>query len=235
MKKTLTALGVSALFAVTAQASSAQANEFPTLDTTGVAELKVTPDTAVISVEVVSKGKDPRYVKGASDKAVAGFIKRLEAAGVKREQIESANLIINPEYKYHKDAEPQLIGYGANRRVTVRITDVSRVNEIVDSALTEGINRVGNISFELSDDSAARAKVRELAIADAKSKAESLAQGFGAKIQGVWHIRYYDQGPVRPVMYKAAMMEADNGVGQSYQSGDITLSDRVEVTYRLKD
>ncbi|MBT1443979.1 SIMPL domain-containing protein [Shewanella sp. JM162201] len=234
MKKSLTAVCLASLLATVAPA--ALAAEFPTLETTGVAELKVTPDTAVISVEVQSRGDTPKYVKGASDKAVAGFIRRLEEAGVKREQIESANLIINPEYKYHKDAEPQLVGYSANRRVTVRISDLARVNDILDSALTEGINRVGDISFELVDDSAARAKVRELAILDARSKAESLAKGFGSDIDKVWNIRYFEQGPVRPVMYKAAAMEADNAaVGASYQSGDITLSDRVEVTYRLRD
>ncbi|MCH4295856.1 SIMPL domain-containing protein [Shewanella sp. 3B26] len=233
MKKTLTALCLGAL--MTGSVLPAVAAEFPTLDTTGVAELRVAPDVAIIQVEVVSKGKEPLDVKRSSDKAVAGFIHRLESAGVKREQIESANLMINPEYKFHKDAEPQLLGYGANRRVTVRISDLTRVNDILDSALTSGINRVGNIRFELSDDVAAREKVRQLAIDDARSKAEALAKGFGAKIETVWHIRYYDQGPVRPVMYKAAAMEADNGVGQSYQSGDITLSDRVEVTYRLRD
>ncbi|WP_228289644.1 SIMPL domain-containing protein [Shewanella cyperi] len=208
-------------------------DNLPLLETVGVAELEVQPDMAWLEVQVVSKGPDGAYVKKASDKAVAGFISRLTALGVKKEDIESANLSLHPEYDYEKGREVQIKGFSASRQMTVAVRDLDKLNAILEQALGEGINSVNQIRFALSDDSGYRAKVRQLAIADAQAKAKSLATGFGEKLDGVWRIRYFEQVPVRPMLYKAAAMEAD-AVDRSYESSAITLSDRVEVSYRLK-
>ncbi|WP_076416567.1 oxidative stress defense protein [Shewanella sp. UCD-KL12] len=213
----------------------AQANElsFAHVETVGVSELAVQADMAEINVEVSVKALTAQDAKSSSDTAVAKFVSRLKKAGIAQDNIESANLNLQPQYRYEKNKPAELIGYSANRRVTVTVHELSRLNEILDSALEEGINRVNNIALKTSKETEYMNKARSAAINDAKQKAQFLAEGFDETLDGVWEIRYFDQGPIQPVMLR---MNAgpSHDVAQSYQQGQVTIRDRVEVVYKLK-
>ncbi|MCE9685892.1 oxidative stress defense protein [Shewanella sp. AS16] len=206
---------------------------FAHLETVGVGKVTVAPDMAEINVEVTVTEASAKAAKDASDVAVAGFIARLQAAGITKDEIQSANLNLQPQYHYEKDQPPKLSGYQASRQLTVTVKDLPRLNEILDSALEEGLNKVNNISLRSSKELEYAAKARQAAIEDAKQKAKSLAQGFELKLDGVWQIRYLEQHPVQPMMLRMAV-KADYEISESYQYGKVSFEDRVEVVYRLK-
>ena len=210
--------------------------DFPHIETLGVSQIQVEPDMADLTVEVAVTEKTAKAAKDNSDAAVAKFIARLTAAGVTKDQIQSANLNLQPQYIYVQDKGPELSGYTASRQITVTITDLSRLNTILDSALEEGMNRVNNIALKSSKEAEYVAKARQAAIVDAKQKAESLAKGFGESLGKIWQIRYFDQRPVQPVMLRMnAKAEAEAmGTTESYQYGQVSIEDRVEVIYKLK-
>lgn len=190
---------------------------------------------AELNVEVAVTEKDAKAAKDNSDAAVAKFIARLAAAGVSKEHIQSANLNLQPQYIYAQDKAPELTGYIASRQITVTVTELSRLNTIVDSAIEEGMNRVNNIALKSSKEAEYVAKARQEAIVDAKQKAESLAKGFGENLGKIWQIRYYDQRPVQPVMLRMnAKADYAMAAAESYQYGQVTIEDRVEVVYKLK-
>lgn len=208
--------------------------DFPHIETMGVSQIQVEPDMAELNVEVAVTEKEAKAAKDNSDAAVAKFIARLTAAGITKEQIQSANLNLQPQYVYAQDKAPELSGYTASRHITVTISDLARLNTILDSALEEGINRVNNIALKSSKEAEYVAKARQAAIVDAKQKAESLAKGFGENLGKVWQIRYYDQRPVQPVMLRMNAKADAMGAAESYQYGQVTIEDRVEVVYKLK-
>lgn len=208
--------------------------DFPHIETIGVSQIQVEPDMAELNVEVAVTEKMAKAAKDSSDAAVAKFIARLMAVGVTKERIQSANLNLQPQYVYAQDKAPELTGYIASRQITVTISDLSRLNTILDSALEEGINRVNNIALKSSKESEYVVKARQAAIIDAKQKAESLAKGFGEELGKVWQIRYYDQRPVQPVMLRMNAKADVMGGAETYQYGQVTIEDRVEVVYKLK-
>lgn len=220
--------------ALTASARAADVN-FPHLVTMGISQIQIEPDMAELAVEVAVSEKNAKAAKDNSDAAVAKFIARLIAAGVNKEHIQSANLNLQPQYIYAQDKAPELTGYIASRQITVTVTELSRLNTIVDSAIEEGMNRVNNIALKSSQEAEYVAKARQAAIVDAKQKAESLAKGFGENLGRIWQIRYYDQRPVQPVMLRMnAKADSAMGTAESYQYGQVTIEDRVEVVYKLK-
>ena len=206
--------------------------DFPHIETMGVSQIQVEPDMADVNVEVAVTEKTAKAAKDNSDAAVAKFIARLTAAGVTKDQIQSANLNLQPQYV--QDKAPELTGYTASRQITVTVTDLSRLNAILDSALEEGMNRVNNIALKSSKEAEYVAKARQAAIVDAKQKAESLAKGFGENLGKIWQIRYYDQRPVQPVMLRMSANADAMGAAESYQYGQVSIEDRVEVVYKLK-
>ncbi|QDF65934.1 oxidative stress defense protein [Shewanella sp. SNU WT4] len=207
--------------------------DFPHLVTQGKAQITAEPDMASLQVTVSIIKKDAKEAKTASDKAVVDFSQRLIEAGVKREHINSANLDLQPSYEYHNNAPRQLVGYQANRTVTVTIEQLSQLNDILNSAIEQGLNRVDNIQLSSSKMAELQQQARQAAIKDAQSNAADVAKGFGSKLAGVWQISYLSQEPIRPVMYRMAAM-ADSSPEMSYQQGQITVSDSVEVIYKIK-
>ncbi|WP_083698217.1 oxidative stress defense protein [Shewanella sp. UCD-KL21] len=220
-----------ALATIPHQANAAELS-FPHLETVGVSQIKIEPDMANITVQVSLTKDDAKQAKVAVDQAVANFIKRLAAAGVEKSAIESANLSIQPQYHYPSQQPKELVGYRANRQVIVTIKQLPKLNDILDSALEEGINQVQHISLSSSNQTAAIEQARQAAIKDAKQKAQSLAQGFERELDGLWKISYLTQQPVQPVMMRMAAMQSD--VAESYQYGQVSVEERVEVTYKLK-
>jgi len=231
-KSLLTALLSASLILSSHFAQAAELN-FPHLQTVGYSELAVPADMAEINVQVSVKEKTAKAAKDASDKAVAQFIARLKKAGITQDKINSANLNLQPQYNYQKNKPAELIGYSANRTITVIVDKLSHLNEILDSALEEGINRVNNIALKSSKEKAYKLKARQAAIVDAQQKAKSIAQGFGKEIHGIWQITYMDQSPIQPVMLRMSA-SSRNDIAQSYQQGLVTISDRINVIYRLK-
>lgn len=210
------------------------AQERPLLETVGVSQIETDPDQAQVTVEVVIKADKAADAKKQADKAVTAFIERLQQAGVSKDHINSANLNLQPQYVYpERGGEPQLSGYQASRTVTLELA-LEQLNPVLDKALQEGINSVRQISLKSSHEAALRKQARAAAIKDAQQKAQELATGFGAKLDGVWSIRYFDQTPV-PMLSVSRKAMMDSAENQSYQYGKVTFSDRVEVSYKLKD
>ncbi|MCF1439858.1 MAG: oxidative stress defense protein [Shewanella sp.] len=208
--------------------------DFPHLETVGVGEITAVPDMAEIHVQVVVTEPTAAAAKQASDKAVASFIAKLKKAGLANKDIQSANIVLQPKYLYQQGKAPELTGYQAGRNVTVVVRELPMLNGLLDSALNEGINRIDNIEFKASNMDGLQSQARTAAIRDAQAKAKAIAGGFGEELKGVWQIRYIEQQPTPPMVYASAKVMS-NGVGESYQNAQITVTDTVEVIYRISN
>ncbi|MDO6544177.1 oxidative stress defense protein [Photobacterium sanguinicancri] len=234
MKKTLlaTVLGATALLSMNVSAADVA---FPHLVTQGNGEVTVTADMAILHVEVAEKRETAKEAKQAVDKAVVAFMARLEKQGVKREDIKSANISLNPEYTYPKNKEPKLIGYRANRQVTVTVNQLAKLNTYLDGSLVDGINRIQNIELKNSKETEIKQQARLAAIKDAQAKAESIASGFGESLDGVWKITYLTQN-AQPYYAQARMAAySANDAAESYQNDQLVIKDRVDVVFKLVD
>ncbi|NKF49857.1 oxidative stress defense protein [Shewanella sp. WXL01] len=215
-------------------AANASAPEFPHLETVGSSEILVSPDMAEIVVAVRVEAANAKQAKAESDKAVAAFVSKLKQAQIATNDIASANLNLRAQYHYDKENGRQLTGYEAHRDITVTVRDLNILNELLDSALEQGINHVNQINLKSSKEAQYKQQARELAIKDAREKAQAIAKSFGTQVQGVWQVRYHDyQVPKRHTEMRAM---ADAGaINQSYQQGQIAITDTIEAIFRLQD
>lgn len=206
--------------------------DFPHLEVSGKGEVFVVPDMAQFSVDVVESKATAEKAKQAADKAVTGFLARLEVQGVKRENINSGNIRLTPEYRYPKGKKPELVGYKATRNITVTVMDLNKLNGYLDKALGEGINRINHIELKTSKEKQYIEAARLEAIKDANEKAASLAKGFGTSVKGVWKVSYHNNYS-QPVLMRSMAMDSAANTAESYQDNQMVISDSVSVVYRL--
>ncbi len=212
--------------------TQAEELNFPHISTTGYGEVIATPDMAKFSVKVVEITMNAEQAKGKVDEVVSAFIQRLNDAGVEDSHILSSNLYLTPQYHYPKSGKAELVGYKAVRSVSVEVNDLSKLNQYLDIALEENINQVDDIQLKVRDQEKYQQQARMAAIKDAMDKAESLASGFGRKLDQVWRIDYNSR-QVRPIMMKAAAFSDESAVNKSYQDSTITITDSVGVIYKI--
>jgi uncharacterized protein len=69
-------------------------------------------------------------------------------------------------------------GFQASENVTVKIQDLDAIGQVISRTTIEGVNRLG-VMFTSEDEEEIKAQAQEVAIADARQKAERLAKSLG--------------------------------------------------------
>jgi uncharacterized protein YggE len=114
----------------------------------------------------------------------------------------------------------------------VTIRDIDRAGFLIDRLVEAGANEVRGISFTLQDDTELAREARELAAADARRKAEHLAQLHDAKLGKVLRI---SESGVRAVRPEAMMMRAMDAGSSTVSAGELTFAANLQVIYELDD
>ncbi|WP_421143430.1 SIMPL domain-containing protein [Aeromonas dhakensis] len=228
---TLSALVVSApLFAI-------EVPQAPHLVVSGYAEQKAEPDMLTLNVSVTALEKQGIKAKQQVDGKVAAFFGQLEGLGIKRSDVEAGNLVISPEYQYPQNKKPELVGYRAQRQLAVKLYQLDKLSELMDTALKAGLESVSQIEYGLKTPQAMKEQARLGAVEDARSKAESLAKAFGMKLGKVYSVEYRNNTPM-PIYSRAlkaaAMSPAADMMENSYQQQQISITDNVEAVFLLE-
>ena len=103
---------------------------------------------------------------------------------------------------------------------------------MIDLAFGAGANTLNGINFSATDTTAAKEKAMRLAVADAQSKAEVLADAAGLQIRGIEDIAEqntysYDKG----VVNNFDVVEA-SAAGTVVQAAKLTVSSSIVIAFK---
>ena len=150
----------------------------------GSGEIRISADTAVISLGVSARDPDVLTAQQKVNTAIAAIREALIGHGVKEENINTEYISIYALYDYTNDRE-QLTAYNAGSTLAVTVTEMDSVGALIDLAFASGANTLNNISFYASNTEEAKAEALKAAVENARKKAEILAEASGLKITGV--------------------------------------------------
>jgi uncharacterized protein len=122
--------------------------------------------------------------------------------------------------------------YTATNNVEVTIRNLDLAGKVLSAATSAGANQLYGLRFELEDPSPLQVEARKEAVADARQRAERLAQLSGVKLGPAQSITEVDGGGSGPVpMYAAAKMDSSAPV----ERGEITITSTVQIVYSLAE
>lgn len=150
----------------------------------GTGETQVSADTAIVSLGVSARDKDVLKAQQKVNEVIAGIRQVLTERGIPEENINTDYMNIYAIYDYEDDVE-QVKAYNANTTLAVKVTDMEQVGALIDEAFKAGANTLNGITFSASETDGARAESLKAAVAEAKAKAEVLAEAAGLKITGI--------------------------------------------------
>lgn len=214
-----------------AQPAVAESALPPAISVVGEATIQVPPDVATVDGGVSTDAKTAREAAEANTEAMTKVLQALKASGIKEQDLQTSRLSLLPQYAAPNRPGPNsLTGYRATNRVTVRLTDVSKVAGVIDTLVGAGANEIGGVSFSVASTSKLLDEAREKAMADARRKAEIYAGAAGVALGAPLGIAEDStQGP-SPYRRVAAGLAAAAPVAP----GEETLSISVSVSWAIK-
>jgi uncharacterized protein YggE len=235
MTKTISALALAAAMALPAAAQAADTPPPPRVIVLGEGEATAKPDMALLSLSVMREAATARAALDADNDAMAAVIAAMKASGIEERDLQTAGIQINPRYDYSNkpdgSQEAKLVAYQVTNTLSVRVRDIARSGEILDKAVSLGVNQGGGISFTNEDPSATITEARKKAVADAVAKARTLAEAAGVKLGRVVEISEASYAPP-PQPYLAKSMRAD-AAAVPVEAGENAYKVQVNMTFEL--
>ena len=200
------------------------------ISVTGEATVSAAPDLAQIEAGVTSEAKTAREASEANNAAMGKVLQALKGAGIAEKDFQTSRLSLQPQSAPNRPGPSAIVGYRASNRVTIRLRDVTKLANVIDTLVGAGANDIGGINFMVSNASKLLDEAREQAVADARRKAEIYAKAGGVTLGAPLSIS--EEGSPGPVPYRkmAVGMAASAPVAQ----GEETLQVTVSVSWAIK-
>jgi uncharacterized protein YggE len=158
----------------------------PFVSASGNASVFVPPDQVKVDATVSAQGKTAQEATAQNASLVAVLISALKQVLGTGADIKTINYFVGPNYQYPPGGgTPTLIGYTAANTVEVTLSDVSLAGPVIDAAAQNGASTVGGLRFALRDPEPSRLQALRLATLQARSHADAMAHGLGAKVGAV--------------------------------------------------
>jgi uncharacterized protein YggE len=196
-----------------------------TITVNGDGTVKAKPDRAGFSFGVDSRAATAQAASAENARAMRTLIAALKAAGVAEKDIQTQQVSVWPQ----TDGDNKITGYTASGSVSAE-TAIADAGEIVDAATNAGANNVSGPSLTLADSDAQQAQALKSAVADARRKAEALADASNANLGQV--VKVVEGGSAEPVpMYERAAMAKD--AAAPIEPGTVDTTASVTVTFQM--
>lgn len=238
-----------------AQLQTGEAVQPRTVSVDATGEATASPDVVTVELGVEIENTDLGPALDEANQRMADVTAALKDAGITDDNIQTTRFnisVIQPSDQAARgmpvpqapqstegpepaqEQQAQVTRYRVTNvvQVTVPMSEVEQVGQVLQQALDAGANTVNYIRFGLQDPTALEEQARNAAIDAAQKKAEQLANGFGATLGPIRSISSGGGAPVRAFAMEAPAAEAA-GVAVPISAGELSVTIHLSATFDL--
>ncbi len=222
-----------------------------TISVTGTGESFAIPDIAQITATIRKEAKTAKDAQSDVSKREKALLAYLKGAGIAEKDIKTTDYNSYPKYEWQegysapcmagticvsRPGKNILTGYEVSETVTIKVRDTEKAGEVVDGITKAGINEVSGPNYTVDDETLVQDQARDKAIAEAKTKAESLAKSLGVSLVRIVGFQEGGGGYPMPMYAKASMDMAMGGAESAPElpKGENKYSSSVTITYEIR-
>jgi uncharacterized protein YggE len=189
---TLLLVPIVAVLATSAFAQQSREAAPPVLIVSGNAQAEAAPDEATVRLGFVRQEPTAQAAQDQANRIGQSILSEIAKLGIPAAQIRTSRLTLTPIYapgprSDSRDA-PRIASYSASNQISVELTNLSQIGPVIDSGLRAGANQVDGIQFRLKDDLPVREQALKKAVAEARRKAETMAEALNVRLLGVQEV-----------------------------------------------
>lgn len=213
---------------------SDHSTDLSTIVASGTGRVALAPDLADLRLGVSVSRPTVGTARAEAARLMDAILAAVDAAGVARRDVRTALLSVQPRYDYRDDRPPTLTGYELANVVEVTVRDLARLGDVVDGTLGAGATSMDGLSFRIADPRDAEREARVAAMAQARSRADVLAEAAGLAIDSVAEVVEGVAGVPPGPRPKAERMMMAADVATPLEAGSLEVAVAVTVTYRAR-
>jgi uncharacterized protein len=203
----------------------------------GEGKITVTPDLATITLGVATQSETVAEATAKAADAMQKVIASLKINDVSAKDIQTQNYSIQQVTRWDDKNQQQIvIGYSVSNTVVAKVRNLDKIGTTIDAVAEAGgdLTRINGINFSVENPDQYYVQARELAMKDAKAKADQIAKLSGVTLGKVTYVTENSYVPVTyPVMYKDSMAAgASSSTPITAGQTDVTLT--VQVNYTIQ-
>lgn len=201
----------------------------------GQGKVTVVPDVAKVFLGIEESGRSLAAVQKSVNQKSKSLLDSLKKLGIGEKDIQTTSYNVFPDYDY--ESRPQrIIGYRVNITYEVVVKDFDKINDVVVRATETGANVVGNIFFDVNEETKKKKldEAREEAVKEAKDKAQSLARAAGVSLGKILNISEFPGfEPPTPFALKEGMGGGEP-VRPEITPGETELTLTVSLSFEIR-
>jgi uncharacterized protein len=176
------ALAVALLAGAAPAVGSGAATAQHSIVVNGNGSVATVPDRAQLSFGVSTDAKTASAALRANAAEMTKVIAAIKAQGIAAADVRTELVSLASRYTANGDA---IVGYTATNSVSVILRDLGKAGTLIDAAVDAGANQVSGPDLIRSDETALYRQALRAAIADAKSKARTIAAASGLHLRRI--------------------------------------------------
>ena len=204
-----------------------------TIAVSGTGTIEAEPNQAKVSLGVETQSKNVTDALNNNSLKMTNIIAAMEDLGISEDSIETTYFTISRVRDYERK-DNETVEYRVYNEITVKLSDVDKIPEVIGEAADAGANNVQRIEFGLTED-----KERDLtkeaikeACADADSKANVIASSLGLENLKVASVR--ESGVYVVVPYRGGGIESSIPIPKSAALAPPTRPKAQEVSATIE-
>ena len=203
------------------------------ISVSGQGRADVAPDMAVVNIGIVTTGKTAQLAQAENARVASHVTAALGQLGIFSKDIQT-HYTMSPVYE--KGDYRKAVGYRANNTVTVTVNDVAKAGQIIDAALSSGATDVNGLSFGLKDAKSVRNTALQMAVQDARSKADAIAAALGVKIVGIQNVKEDGGNFARYEVANARLAKLDGAAmaDTPVNAGTVEVNAEVHIDFQIQ-
>ena len=207
-----------------------------TLNISGSGKVTLVPDIAYINIGVRTEADEVSTALSGNTTQATKISDALKKLGVEEKDIQTSSFNVYPMQQYDMEGKVTKTTYVVENTVNVTVRDLAQLGKLLDTTVKAGANNIYGISFDVEDKTDALAQARDLAIQDAKEKAQAVAVSSGVTLGEIQNINVYSSGGVIPYYdSKYGMGGAEAPVAEvPVSAGTLVITFEANLTYEIK-
>jgi uncharacterized protein YggE len=201
----------------------------------GTGRVTGTPDIVILQLGVDVEMRSVEAARSSAATSMQAAIDSLKGNGVDQKDIQTVQFTVQPQYDFSNNRQV-LRGYRVSNVVSAKVRKVDTAGKIIDDVTRAAGDSavVRSLSFTIEDPSKLQAQARELAVKQARERADQLAKPAGVKIGRVLQITEGSNSNI--VAPQAALLRAPaTGADTPIQAGELEVVVNVSAVFAIED
>lgn len=217
----------------------------------GTGEVLAVPDIATFSFSVIEEAASAADAQNATADKIQSIISFIREQGIEEKDIKTTSFNLYPRYEFRQSSsgatisfpsppsgERQLVGFEVNQTVEVKVRDTGKAGQLIAGVSELGASNVSGLRFTIDDEDVLKTEARAKAIADAKARAEVLADELDVRLVRVISYGEFNEPPIFYGARGLGGVESAVSDGAFTEavvpSGENRIVSNVSITYEIR-